>query len=179
MKGERCGCEGGFPNSRMKAMKVVVAVQNAAAQNTHGDRLVSNSVCLGKTTLRGSPPPTVPRQHQLAHAPPTFMERSISWTYVWFGELISVLSDGALVLCIKPTSSLPVLQVPILNCEINFGLGPRGTKNKPAKNRFFFSFLDLDGRAEPLPPSPTPFRSFRFSELTSQADTGTGSAASI
>ena len=33
----------------------------------------------------------------------------------------SFLSEGALVLCIKPTSSRPVLQIPILNYEINYG----------------------------------------------------------
>ena len=33
----------------------------------------------------------------------------------------SPASFGALVLCIKLTSSLPVLQIPILNYEINYG----------------------------------------------------------
>ena len=48
-------------------MKIVVAVQDAAVQKTHGDRRVSARVCLGTSTLRGSPPPPVPRQHLLVH----------------------------------------------------------------------------------------------------------------
>ena len=36
---------------------------------------------------------------------------------------------GALVLCIKPESSLPVLQIPILHSEINYGSPPPSLGN--------------------------------------------------
>ena len=42
---------------------------------------------------------------------------------------------GALVLCIEPTSLLPVLQIPILHYEISYGEVPRRTKPDPP--RFF------------------------------------------
>jgi hypothetical protein len=56
----------------------VAAEPNAAVQKTQGDQLVSVRVYLGTTTLRGSPPPTVPRQYLLVHTPPATMGRS--WT---------------------------------------------------------------------------------------------------
>ena len=37
------------------------------------------------------------------------------------GVGLGVRCFGALVLCIKPTSSLPVLQIPILHYEISYG----------------------------------------------------------
>jgi len=43
-------------------------------------------------------------------------------TEVSTGRITSAVSfGGALVLCIKPTSSLPVLQIPFLHYEISYG----------------------------------------------------------
>ena len=53
-----------------KPRETVVAVQNAVAKETHGDRLVSARLCLGRITPRGSPPPTAPWHHLLTHTPP-------------------------------------------------------------------------------------------------------------
>ena len=68
-------------NQKQQAMKTVVALQNAALHKTQGDRLVLLRVCLVTTSLRGSSPPTVPRQQLLAHTPPTSVGRSSSWTH--------------------------------------------------------------------------------------------------
>ena len=68
IKGEKCGCVGVAPHvrtlARLKAIQVsemsngkpretVVAVQNVAVQETHGDRLVSVRFCLGTGTFKG------------------------------------------------------------------------------------------------------------------------------
>ena len=54
-------------------MKTELAVQNEAVQKTHGDRHFSVRVCLGTTSLRGSPPPSVSRQNLLAHTLTTIL----------------------------------------------------------------------------------------------------------
>jgi len=49
----------------------------------------------------------------------------LTWCREWLGEVSPAFSPlpliGALVFCIKPTSSLPVLQIPILHYEIRYG----------------------------------------------------------
>ena len=45
--------------------------------------------------------------------------------YKPLGGGVADLQEQLLVLCIKPTSSVPELQIPILHCEINYDSVPR------------------------------------------------------